>query len=176
MGSGSYAQAGSVFRGNNADQTAASELDRLTAGVRVSAHVPAVVSTKQNNVIRLGSRRDMVAPVWEGLTLIPDEVTKAARGENSHQCYFAACGEDPQKIGLLQTASSSGLSDGGCSAIGSCWQQQIGACEGSFYGKATSLPWRLTSSKLLPPYFCKNVDLTDAIRYVPTSCYRLPST
>ena len=81
MGSGSYAQAGSVFRGNNADQTAASELDRLTGGVRVSAHVPAVASSKQNAVIRLGMRRDMVAPVWEGLTLIPDEISQAKKGE-----------------------------------------------------------------------------------------------
>ena len=80
MGSGSYAQAGSVFRGNNADQTAASELDRLTGGVRVSAHVPAVASSKQNNVIRLGMRRDMVAPIWEGPVLIPDEVTLASKG------------------------------------------------------------------------------------------------
>ena len=81
MGSGSYAQAGSVFRGNNADQTAASELDRLTGGVRVSAHVPAVASSKQNNVIRLGMRRDMVAPVWQGVTLIPDEISQAKKGE-----------------------------------------------------------------------------------------------
>ena len=81
MGSGSYAQAGSVFRGNNADQTAASELDRLTAGVRVSAHVPAVASSKQNNVIRLGMRRDMVAPTWEGIELVVDDVTKASTSE-----------------------------------------------------------------------------------------------
>ena len=32
-------------------------------------------------MIRLGARRDMVAPVWEGVTLIPDEVTKAANGQ-----------------------------------------------------------------------------------------------
>ena len=81
MGSGSYALAGAKYRGNNGDRTAASELDRVTGGLRVSAHVPVVDAMKQNNVIRLGMRRDMVAPVWEGVTLIPDEVTKAARGE-----------------------------------------------------------------------------------------------
>ena len=32
-------------------------------------------------MIRLGSRRDMVAPIWEGVTLIPDEITKAASGQ-----------------------------------------------------------------------------------------------
>ena len=51
-----------------------------TAGVRVSAHVPAVAANKQNALIRLGSTRDMVAPVWEGITLIPDEITLAKSG------------------------------------------------------------------------------------------------
>ena len=50
-------------------------------GVRVSAHVPAVVSTKQNNIARRGMRRDMVAPIWEGVTLIPDEISKTKSGE-----------------------------------------------------------------------------------------------
>ena len=26
-------------------------------------------------------RRDMVSPIWEGVTLIPDEVTQAKKGE-----------------------------------------------------------------------------------------------
>ena len=39
--------------------------------MKVSAHVPPVASKKQNAVVRLGMRRDMVAPIWEGLTLIP---------------------------------------------------------------------------------------------------------
>ena len=81
MGAGSYARAGAVYRGNASDRTAASELDRLTAGVRVSAHIPAVASARQNNVIRLGMRRDMVSPIWEGVTLIPDEITQAKKGE-----------------------------------------------------------------------------------------------
>ena len=71
MGSGSYALAGAVYRGAQGDITAASELERLTGGVRVSAHVPAVGNTtKQNNIVRLGMRRDMVSPVWQGVTLI----------------------------------------------------------------------------------------------------------
>ena len=54
----------------------------VTAGVKVSAHVPALSNAnKQNAVIRLGMRRDMVAPLWEGVTLIPDEVTKASSGQ-----------------------------------------------------------------------------------------------
>ena len=50
--------------------------------MRVSAHVPARGErNKQNTIVRLGMRRDMVAPIWEGVTLIPDEITKAADGE-----------------------------------------------------------------------------------------------
>ena len=81
MGSGSYAHAGSVYRNTSVDRNAIDRLNEITSGIKVSAHVPAVASHKQNAVIRLGARRDMVAPVWEGLTLIPDEVTKASSGQ-----------------------------------------------------------------------------------------------
>ena len=53
----------------------------VTAGVRVSAHVPAGTGNKQNVLIRLGSRRDMVAPIWQGISLIPDEITLADKGQ-----------------------------------------------------------------------------------------------
>ena len=81
MGSGAYAHAASLYRGNNADQHALGRLMFDTAGVRVSAHVPAVASNRQNSIIRLGMDMSMVAPVWEGVTIIPDEVTKAAEGQ-----------------------------------------------------------------------------------------------
>ena len=81
MGSGTYAHAATQYRGNNADQSALDELIQKTGGVKVSSHVPAVASNRQNAVIRLGMRRDMVAAVWEGVTLIPDEITKAAEGQ-----------------------------------------------------------------------------------------------
>ena len=55
----------------------------VTGGVKVSAHVPAATGAhKQECVIRLGSRRrDMVAAIWEGITLIPDEISLAASGQ-----------------------------------------------------------------------------------------------
>ena len=53
----------------------------LTGGVKVSAHVPGSVSNRQNVVIRRGMSESAVAPVWEGITLIPDEVTKADNGQ-----------------------------------------------------------------------------------------------
>ena len=38
-------------------------------------------STTSPTFPRLGMRRDMVAAIWEGITLIPDEITKAKSGE-----------------------------------------------------------------------------------------------
>ena len=81
MGSATYAHCGGEYRHANADDIALERLVAITDGVKVSAHVPGVSSNKQNAVIRLGMRRDMVAPIWEGITLIPDEVTKAASGQ-----------------------------------------------------------------------------------------------
>ena len=81
MGNGTYAHAGSVYRNNSVDRNALDRLMEITGGVKVSAHVPAVASNKQEAVIRRGLRRDMVAPIWEGVQLIPDEITKAANGQ-----------------------------------------------------------------------------------------------
>ena len=82
VGTGTYSHAGKVYRhATSVDRTALDRLMDITSGVRVSAHVPAVASNKQNSVVRRGMRRDMVAPIWEGITLIPDEITKAKQGQ-----------------------------------------------------------------------------------------------
>ena len=81
MGSGGYAHAGSVYRGDQSQESAIDRLMTITGGVRVSAHVPAVASTKQQTIVRLGARRDAVAGLWQGVTIIPDEVTRAKQGE-----------------------------------------------------------------------------------------------
>ena len=81
MGSKTYAHAGGQYRHANADDVALDRLIQITGGVRVSAHVPPVANEKQNVLIRLGSRRDMLAPVWGAVSLIPDEITKAANGQ-----------------------------------------------------------------------------------------------
>ena len=81
MGSATYAHASTRYRANNADDAALDVLMARTGGVRVSAHVPAVASNKQDALIRRGMARDMVAPIWEGITLIPDEITLAKKGQ-----------------------------------------------------------------------------------------------
>ena len=83
VGSPIFAHMGSVYRANETDTSA---VDRLMAvvgmdNIRVSAHVPGAVNKKQNGVIRLGMRRDMVCPMWEGVSLIYDEITGQTKGE-----------------------------------------------------------------------------------------------
>ena len=83
MGASTYGHAAGVFRSANAgDRAALEDLMAVTGGVKVSAHVPAATGAhKQETVVRLGSRRDMVAAIWEGIVLIPDEITLAANGQ-----------------------------------------------------------------------------------------------
>ena len=81
LGSGAYAHAAGVYRNASVDRSALDRLMADTAGVRVSAHVPAVSGNKQNAVIRRGMRRDMVAPLWQGVQLIVDPYTQAKAGE-----------------------------------------------------------------------------------------------
>ena len=70
-----------LYRGNSADDSVLDSIRRITSGVRVSAHVPAAASNKQNAIVRRGSRMDFACGIWEGITLITDEVTQAKAGE-----------------------------------------------------------------------------------------------
>ena len=80
MGAAIYSHAGSVYQ-SSAYKSALSVLEEDSGGVRVSAHVPAVASKKQDSVIRLGMRRDLVQPLWGAITIIVDEVTQSGKGE-----------------------------------------------------------------------------------------------
>ena len=80
VGAATRKDLGATYRNTSVDRSALDRLMELTAGVRVSAHVPAPATNRQNAVIRRGMSTSAVAPVWMGLTLIPDEVTKAKSG------------------------------------------------------------------------------------------------
>ena len=80
MGNKTYAHAGSVYRNASVDRTALDRLMELTSGVMVSGHVPAEASSKQNSIIRIGTRRDFVQPVWDSIEIIPDSITMADAG------------------------------------------------------------------------------------------------
>ena len=81
VGAATLKDLGSTYRNTSVDRSALDRLMELTGGVRVSAHVPAPSSNRQNAVIRRGMSVTAVAPVWEGVTLIPDEVTQAKKGQ-----------------------------------------------------------------------------------------------
>ena len=81
VGAATLKDLGQTYRNTTVDRSALDRLMELTSGVRVSAHVPAAVSNRQNAVIRRGMSATAVAPVWEGVTIIPDEVTKAKAGQ-----------------------------------------------------------------------------------------------
>ena len=80
MGSPTLQHAAGIFA-TNSSVSAVENLRTITGGVRTSAHIAAVASEKQDVIVRRGVAQDAVAPLWEGVTLIRDEVTKAATGE-----------------------------------------------------------------------------------------------
>ena len=81
VGAATYKDMGATYRNTSVDRSALDRLMELTAGVRVSAHVPIPATNRQNVVIRRGMSMTAVAPTWEGVTLIPDEITKAKAGQ-----------------------------------------------------------------------------------------------
>ncbi len=81
VGAATYADMGKTYRNTTVDRSALDRLMELVAGVKVSAHVPAPTTNRQNVVIRRGMSMTCVAPTWEGVTLIPDEITKASNGQ-----------------------------------------------------------------------------------------------
>lgn len=66
---------------NTARGSALEMIMEKTAGLRVSAHVAAASSNVSTGIARLGSRRDAVAPIWQGVLLLDDQITKASTGE-----------------------------------------------------------------------------------------------
>ena len=86
LGSKTYAHSESVYRvqaangGNN--ESGYEIMVRKSGGVRVSDHIAAPASNRQD---ALAARRinamHAVMPIWRGITLIPDRITKAKSGQ-----------------------------------------------------------------------------------------------
>ena len=82
VGQGTFTHASSTYKGNNSDESGVERLQEKSGGLRVSAHVPAVSGNKQNSLIRLGMERGAATqPLWQGISLVVDEFTRAAYGE-----------------------------------------------------------------------------------------------
>ena len=81
MGAASYAFAGGLYRGTNSDVDALESITGKVAGVRVSSHVPAVASSKQELVVARGMAQHVAVALWEGMDLIEDPFSMAKSGE-----------------------------------------------------------------------------------------------
>lgn len=81
LGSATLGNMAPLYKSGESPENFPAFLRRMTGGYRVSPHVAGVNATKQDVIARRGMRRDAVIPTWEGVTLIPDEVTKASKGE-----------------------------------------------------------------------------------------------
>ena len=80
VGAATLKDMGATYRNTSVDRSALDRVMELTSGVRVSAHVPVPATNRQNVVIRRGTSTTATAPTWMGLTIIPDDVTKAKSG------------------------------------------------------------------------------------------------
>ena len=91
VGADTYGAMGKVYQ-SSGEMSVADVLAEKTAGVRVTPFAPATASDKQDGVVRLGMRADMVSPVWQGVSIVVDEITQAAKGEIRVTAYllFAA--------------------------------------------------------------------------------------
>ncbi len=83
VNSDTYKHLASKYRGNTADDSALDSLMRVSGGVRVSTHIPAKAGNVSGFLAsKAGARgQNAVAPVWQGVSLIRDEFTKADRGQ-----------------------------------------------------------------------------------------------
>ncbi len=81
VGAETYTDMGQTYRNTSVDRSALDRVMELTGGVRVSAHVPAAVTNRQDVVIKRGTSTTAAAPVWESIHLIPDEVTQVKKGQ-----------------------------------------------------------------------------------------------
>ena len=81
MGAATYKDLGQTYRMTTVDRSALDRIMELVSGVRVSAHVPGPSTNRQNVVIKRGGSTSVVAPIWEGISIIPDEITKISQGQ-----------------------------------------------------------------------------------------------
>ena len=70
-----------LYRGNNADVSSYEFMRDQAGGLRVSPHVAGVSGNKQDILLRVGSRPDATAALWDGVTLLVDPYSREAEGE-----------------------------------------------------------------------------------------------
>ncbi|MXY35930.1 MAG: phage major capsid protein [Dehalococcoidia bacterium] len=85
LGADTYKRAHKLYRiaDTSDSESAIGALRRLSGGVRVNYHIPAKDGDNRQDAVIARNRQNMhaVAPIWDGVTLIPDQVTKSGTGE-----------------------------------------------------------------------------------------------
>ena len=81
MAVAAYKHAGSRYRNNSVDRTALDRIGEIAGAVRTTPHIADASGNDDTVIARKGMRMDYVNPIWQGVTVIPDEVTAAANGE-----------------------------------------------------------------------------------------------
>ncbi len=82
VGAKTYQKMSTLYRSNTADDSVLDSVMRISGGVKVSSHVPAPASNVEQAVVARGMQhRHAVCPIWNGVTIIPDRVTKADQGQ-----------------------------------------------------------------------------------------------
>ena len=79
LGPASFRFSGSLYRGGASELSAAESLGSSNE-LRISPHVTALASEKQNAIVRRGTRNDSAMPLWEGIKIIADDITLASTG------------------------------------------------------------------------------------------------
>ena len=91
VGSTTWSKMRAAYRTATAsDADAVMAIKEMGATIRVSAHVPAVASNKQDAIATLGSYQHSVSPIWQGIGLIPDEITLSKVGRVQLTAYMMA--------------------------------------------------------------------------------------
>ena len=75
-------RAGTAQAPTSGDESALERVQSLSGGVRATSHAPAIVlKVEQALAARATGLTHMVQPIWQGPTMIVDEVTRADQGE-----------------------------------------------------------------------------------------------
>ena len=82
VGAETYQHMATVYRTDTSDLSVLMDLAVTTGGIRISGHAPAAIRNVADAVMVRGPEyRHAVCPMWRGIEIIYDDVTKAATGE-----------------------------------------------------------------------------------------------
>ena len=81
VGAGTFVHASKIYRSTDSAESAVDAMRNTSGGLRVSAHIAAPASNKQDVIVRRGSRRDGVVALWPSVSLILDEISGQKKGE-----------------------------------------------------------------------------------------------